>query len=92
MGKRRRLVLIASCLVGLSLSAPAGAQGLPAVPIPVDPRDPAAVADFIGKPAHPKPLTTFDVPDHPFMATDSNSNIHNDAYQTDAYDRMGPLG
>jgi hypothetical protein len=68
------------------------AQGLPVVPIPQDPRDQAAVDDFIGKQAQPKRLTTFDVPDHPFMAADGNSNIHNDAYQTDAYDRIGPLG
>jgi hypothetical protein len=65
---------------------------LPAAPIPQDPRDPALVEDFIGEAAQPKPLNTFDVPDHPFMAADGDSNIHNDAYQTDAYDRMGPLG
>ena len=91
MGKRR-LVLVAACLLCLTLPAAAGAQGVPAVPIPQDPRDPAAVEDFIGKPARAKPLKTFDVPRHPFMAVNEDSNIHNDAYQTDAYDRMGPLG
>lgn len=74
------------------LPSSAGAQGLPAVPIPQDPRDPALVEDFIGESARPKPLRSYDVPDHPFMAADSDSNLHNDSYQTDSYDRMGPLG
>ena len=29
------------------------------------------------------------VPQHPFMAPDPGSNIHNDAYQSDTYDRSG---
>jgi hypothetical protein len=85
-------LLSALSLVVLVLAPSAGAQGLPAVPIPQDPRDPAAVEDFVGSPARPKPLSSFDVPEHPFMASGSNSNIHNDAYQTDAYARPGPLG
>jgi hypothetical protein len=89
---KRHSALVASCLLCLVLPATASAQGVPAAPIPQDPRDPASVEDFIGEPAQPKPLTTFDVPDHPFMAADGDSNIHNDAYQTDAYARMGPLG
>lgn len=68
------------------------AQGLPAVPIPEDPRDPAAVESFIGSPARPKAIRSFDVPRHPYMARNGDSNIHNDAYQTDAYERGGPLG
>ncbi|HJR46025.1 MAG TPA: hypothetical protein VJ927_10520 [Actinomycetota bacterium] len=85
-------LLVVPCLFGLLWPVGAAAQGVPAVPIPQDPRDPAAVDDFIGKPARPKPLTTFGVPRHPFMAVNGDSNIHNDAYQTDAYDRTGPLG
>lgn len=88
----RRVTFIAACLLSLILPAAAGAQALPAVPIPQDPRDPGLVEDFIGKAAKPKPLKSFDVPQHPFMAENQDSNIHNDAYQTDAYDRMGPLG
>ena len=74
------------------LPVAAGAQALPAVPIPQDPRDPAMVPDFIGEAAQPRPLQSFDAPQHPFMAADGDSNIHNDAFQTDAYDRGGPLG
>lgn len=92
MDERRPWISLALCLFLLALPATAGAQGIPAIPIPQDPRDPAAVEDFIGKPATPKPLKTFDVPRHPFMAPNEDSNLHNDAYQTDAYDRMGPLG
>jgi len=89
---KRRSALFAAGLACLVLPTAAGAQALPAVPIPQDPRDPEMVEGFIGAPAEPKPLTTFDTPQHPFMAADEDSNIHNDAYQTDAYDRMGPLG
>jgi hypothetical protein len=31
-------------------------------------------------------------PQNPFMAAGSNSNIHNDTWMTDAYQRKGPLG
>ena len=31
-------------------------------------------------------------PQNPFMAANSNSNIHNDTWMTDAYQRNGPLG
>ena len=89
---KRCLALVASCLLCLSLSPVARAQSVPAAPIPQDPRDPASVEDFIGAPARPKPLKSFEVPQHPFMAANGDSNIHDDAYQTDAYDRMGPLG
>ena len=90
--ENRLPALIALCVALLMLPAAAVAQGLPAVPIPQDPRDLEAVEDFVGKPARPRPLETFDVPQHPFMAANGDSNIHNDAYQTDAYQRMGPLG
>lgn len=84
--------LVAAGLVALAIPATAVAQGLPVVPIPQDPTEEAAVEGFIGTPARPRPLRSFKVPDHPFMARDADSNIHNDAYQTDAYARPGPLG
>ncbi len=43
----------------------------------------AATAHKI-KPSHP--------PQNPYMAPQPNSNIHNDAWMTDAYTRSGPLG
>jgi hypothetical protein len=44
----------------------------------------AATAKKIKRPTRP--------PQNPFMAPDPNSNIHNDAWMTDAYRRPGPLG
>lgn len=41
--------------------------------------------------AHPIILTE-PVPQHPYMASNGRSNIHNDAYMTDSYDVSGPLG
>src|SRR5687767_13197273 len=88
----RKPPFVTALVCFLCLSATALAQGVPAVPIPQDPRDLEAVDDFVGEPARPKALNTFDVPPHPFMAANGDSNLHNDAYQTDAYQRMGPLG
>lgn len=74
----------------LALCAVAGqATAVPPVPIPQDGTDAKA---FIGHPATPRPVKTFRVPRHPFMAPNGDSNIHNDAYMTDAYNRRGPLG
>jgi hypothetical protein len=32
------------------------------------------------------------IPQHPFMAAGSSSNMHNDAYMSDTYEASGPLG
>jgi hypothetical protein len=50
---------------------------------------------FEGATATPHPLSYADAPRpprHPFMAANDDSNIHDDAYQTDTADRVGPLG
>lgn len=39
-----------------------------------------------------KPIPAAPVPPHPFMAPNNYSNMHCDAYQTDAYTCMGPVG
>jgi hypothetical protein len=44
----------------------------------------AAPADPTGQVTNP--------PQNPFMAQNPNSNIHNDTWMTDAYQRFGPLG
>ncbi|MPZ68660.1 MAG: hypothetical protein GEU71_03935 [Actinobacteria bacterium] len=87
-----RRFLVAAGLVALAIPTSAVAQGVPVIPIPQDPTEEAAVEGFIGSPAQPRPLRSFEIPDHPFMASGSDSNIHNDAYQIDAYERRGPLG
>jgi outer membrane protein assembly factor BamB len=87
-----RLPLAALTVVAaLSVPTAAAAAGLPAVPIPSDPRDPLVVP-FTGTAATPQPLGSQPVPRHPFMAANGASNIHDDAYQTDAYDGPGPVG
>ena len=93
----RRGVLAAATALALlapvlATTAPeASAAGTPPAPIIGDPRDPA-VSDFTGKAATPQPYRAQHLPRHPFMAANERSNIHNDAYQSDAYNIGGPLG
>ena len=65
-----------------------------AEPIPERPTT-SPPPEFIGERAHARPIS-FDAaprpPRHPFMAANDNSNIHDDAYQTDTANRPGPLG
>jgi hypothetical protein len=77
----------------LALAAPAGAQTAGQQP-PEIPQSPlgAGVDPFEGESVRPDPHGRLRVPQHPFMAPDPGSNIHNDAYQSDTYDRSGPLG
>jgi hypothetical protein len=69
----------------LAVTGPAArANPIPAVP--------TGAAALIGQPATPRPVPSLAVPQHPFMAPNERSNLHNDGYQTDAYARSGPLG
>ncbi|MFJ3231747.1 hypothetical protein [Streptomyces sp. NPDC086787] len=90
--KRSLGLLITAALVGLT-ALPASAEGieLPAIPIPGDVRG-TGLEPFRGKPVTPDPVAAPDVPQHPFMAPNGASNIHDDAYQTDAYKGSGPSG
>jgi hypothetical protein len=63
----------------------------PSVPIPPGLFD-ALVPAFGGKEAAAKPIRSFGVPQHPFLAANGLSNMHNDGYATDAYEVKGPLG
>ena len=63
--------------------------GTPAVPIPSAPASPA----FTGAPAAPHPIRGIaPTPHNRFMAPNGTSEIHDDAWQTDAYTWAGPLG
>jgi hypothetical protein len=77
--------LAAAFAAGLAGAPAAGAQieGLPPIPIPSTPLadDPA----FTGRAASLDPIDAPAVPRHPFMAPNGLSNLHNDAYQSDAY-------
>lgn len=80
-------VLALAAAGAVALPAPAL---VPAVPIPSHPGQDAEA--FLGSPVRARPVRTFHVPRHPFMAGNGRSNIHNDAYMTDAYRVPGPLG
>ena len=78
-----------AALVAAVLAAPtAGA----ATPIPQDQRDLAGLDLFTGHKAKPHPVAAPRVPRHPFMAANGRNAVHNDAYQTDTYRNLGPLG
>jgi hypothetical protein len=83
-----RFVLVAAALLAPTLPA---AAATPAFPIPGDSRD-ALLTPFTGHPAVARPLPGVPVPEHPYMARNGASNIHDDAYQTDVYAGPGPLG
>src|SRR3989441_6850938 len=77
---------IAPALAVVLLAAAARAE-----PIPTDPNA-EPVPAYVGAPATPRRVRAPAVPQHPFMAPNGRSNIHDDAYQTDTYVGGGPLG
>jgi hypothetical protein len=81
---RRALLIVPFFAV---LAAPAAAQA----PIPEGPGA-GSLPAFIGAPAEQRPVEAADPPRHPFMAPNSRSNLHVDAYQTDVHQGPGPLG
>lgn len=75
-----------AALVALAAASPAAADPIPSLGMP-------SLPAFEGAPATAKKLKRpTKPPQNPFMAPDPNSNIHNDAWMTDAYRRPGPLG
>ena len=87
LGRALSIALLLAVLPGVGL-----AEDVPAQPIPQNPQDAEAVPAFKGRPAKARPVRSFSVPQNPHMAPDPDSNIHDDAYQTDSYARPGPLG
>ncbi len=83
----RRLIVGVAGVVVLLVAAPLAA----ALPIP-NGSPGLFVAGFEGAQATPQRIDAASAPAHPFMADNGASNIHNDAYQTDAYATAGPLG
>lgn len=82
----RRLLTAALLTLLVAVASPALA-----LPIPTDPRD-LLVESFTGAAVPARPLPSQSIPQHPFMAKNGGSNLHNDAYQSDTYNRRGPLG
>lgn len=62
-----------------------------AIPIPEGPGA-STLPAFTGSAATPRPAKGTTVPQNPFMAPNGRSNLHDDAYMTDAYEQSGPLG
>ena len=88
----RRLLALAVVLAAFAATPGAAAPGLPAVPIPQDPSS-DSVKSFLGKPRPAKPIRGVRfAPRHPYMAANDRSNLHDDAYQSDAGRTPGPLG
>ncbi len=86
--RRALLAVLAVALLGAVVPAAFGAG---AIPIPSDPRD-ALLTPFTGSAVTADPLPAQHIPQNPFMAANGGSNIHDDAYQSDAYNQAGPLG
>ncbi|MEW6364299.1 MAG: hypothetical protein AB1714_06625 [Acidobacteriota bacterium] len=63
------------------------------LPIPIPQQIGAAkVPTFIGAAATAAPITAQAIPQHPFMAPNGRSCMHDDAYMSDTYAIAGPLG
>lgn len=89
------LCLAAGCRAGGAQEA--GSQpGGAARPIPHGPLHPLVPARdrFVRyRPVDtPKPVAHAPIPQHPFMAANAGSNMHNDALMSDTYEAAGPLG
>ncbi|TMA39351.1 MAG: hypothetical protein E6J79_03625 [Deltaproteobacteria bacterium] len=78
-------------ILGVLILAWAAVAGVPPVPIPEGP-DANSVPAFLGSPAVPQRIPAPRIPQHPFMAPNGRSNVHDDAYMTDTYVGSGPLG
>jgi hypothetical protein len=79
------LALFMTMIFVLVIPGAAGAQEIPWA-------GPTSLPDYIGAPAKAHPLSPVGVPQDPFLAANSFSNVHNDAWQSDVYDIAGPLG
>ena len=79
----------------LALVVAVGAGTVVVVPdgwLPIPPGGGLLVTpEYAGGPATPRPVA-MDLPQHPFMAANGTSSMHNDAWASDAYAGGGPLG
>ncbi|WP_405495404.1 hypothetical protein [Nocardia sp. NBC_00511] len=86
-GQRSRSGLVAGASAGL-FAAVAGTAA--AVPIPAVPATPPG---FLGNPAVAQPITDVPpVPQHPYLASNGSSGIHDDGWMSNTNTRPGPLG
>jgi len=91
-GLRLGGALTASVVTGLALAASASAQATGVAPVPIGSAATTAPG-FVGKVAKPHGIARgFQIPRDPFLAPNNRSNLHVDAYQSDAYNLAGPRG
>ena len=79
------VLVVTAALVGAVVVIPDGR-----LPIPPGPGALVTPA-YEGSPARPKPVT-MDIAQHPFLAPNGRSSMHDDGWATDAYRGPGPLG
>lgn len=61
------------------------------LPIPQGPGG-LVTPGYVGRPAITRPVTGMEIPQHPYLAPNGRSSMHNDAWATDAYTWAGPVG
>lgn len=82
----RKVFAVLAAVVALAI--PTASIALPVTPGAV----PTALPAHTGSAAVAHPVEPTIGPQNPYMAKDPNSNIHNDTWMTDAYQRRGPVG
>lgn len=61
--------------------------------LPIPPGPGLLVApSYLGRPATARPIEGVALPQHPHLARNGTSSMHNDAWASDAYEWSGPLG
>jgi hypothetical protein len=89
MGYRRRhparAAAAATGAAGLLVPRALGAAPIPSVPG-------FGVPAYVGAPSDAAPVTSFPVPQNPFMAPNGSNNIHDDEYGTNTDAAAGPRG
>jgi hypothetical protein len=63
-----------------------------AVPMERSTADELGIEPFVGRAVVPKPTAPKAITEHPILGNDGDSRIHNDHYNTGAYDRSGLTG
>jgi hypothetical protein len=96
------VVLLAAAAAGTSVAAgtsppqqvlpPRGVTYPAGLTLPAIPSSTTSAASFIGHATSARPLKWTATPHNPFMAANGRSNLHDDAYQTNAYRGAGPSG
>jgi hypothetical protein len=90
---RRQLRRVLSTSVGVAALAAGtllGGTAAGAIPIPSVPG--CCVPAYVGAASTAAPISSYPVPQNPFMAPNDANSIHNDAYASDTYVGAGPRG